>query len=40
MRVAELDMTNSSHQCPSGLMEHVHLLRQACTDIIAINIHL
>ena len=22
MRVAELDMTNSSHQCPSGLMEH------------------
>ena len=22
MRVAELDMTNDSHQCPSGLMEH------------------
>ena len=24
MRVAELDMTNSSHQCPSGLMEHIY----------------
>ena len=24
MRVAELDMTNSSHQCPSGLKLHVH----------------
>ena len=24
MRVAELDMTNSSHQCPSGLMERIY----------------
>ena len=30
MRVAELDMTNSSHQCPSGLMEHIYSGKCTC----------
>ena len=30
MRVAELDMTNSSHQCPSGLMERIFSGKRTC----------
>ena len=30
MRVAELDMTNSSHQCPSGLMERTDPGKRTC----------
>ena len=32
MRVAELDMTNSSHQCPSGLMEHSFSTTRTCIN--------
>ena len=30
MRVAELDMTNSSHQCPSGLVERTDSGKRTC----------
>ncbi len=30
MRVAELDMTNNSHQCPSGLIEYNHTNTRTC----------
>ena len=30
MRVAELDMTNSSHQCPSGLRQHTDSNIRTC----------
>jgi hypothetical protein len=30
MRVAELDMTNSSHQCPSGFRQHTNSNRHTC----------
>ena len=30
MRVAGLDMTNSSHQCPSGLIERIYSGKRAC----------
>ena len=30
MRVAGLDMTNSNHQCPSGLMEHIYSGKRTC----------
>ena len=33
MRVAELDMTNSSHQCPSGLMERIYSGKRTCVRI-------
>ncbi len=33
MRVAELDMTNSSHQCPSGLMELTNPRRTCVSSI-------
>ena len=33
MRVAELDMTNSSHQCPSGLMERIYSDKRTCVRI-------
>ena len=33
MRVAELDMTNSSHQCPSGLMERTDSGKRTCVRI-------
>ena len=33
MRVAELDMTNSSHQCPSGLMQRIYSGKCTCVRI-------
>ena len=33
MGVAELDMTNSSHQCPSGLMERIFSGKRTCVRI-------
>ena len=33
MRVAGLDMTNSSHECPSGLMEHIFSGKRTCVRI-------
>ena len=33
MRVAELDMTNSSHQCPSNLMEKIYSGKRTCVRI-------
>ena len=33
MGVAGLDMTNSSHQCPSGLMEHIYSGKRTCVRI-------
>ena len=33
MRVAELDMTNSNHQCPSGLMERNDSGKRTCVRI-------
>ena len=33
MRVTELDMKNSSHQCPSGLMERIYIGKRACVRI-------
>ncbi len=33
MRVAELDMTNSSHQCPSGLMERTDPRRTCVSSV-------
>ena len=30
MRVAELDMTNSSHQCPSGLRQRTDSNKRTC----------
>ena len=32
MRVAGLDMTNSSHQCPSGLIEHNYSGKCTCVS--------
>jgi hypothetical protein len=32
MRVAELDMTNSSHQCPSGFRQRTDSNRSTCTS--------
>ena len=32
MRVAELDMTNSNHQCPSGLIEHIYSGKRTCVS--------
>ena len=41
MRVADLDMTNSSHHCPSGLMErtdsNIHTCVQTNTECFSIN---
>ena len=33
MRVAGLDMTNSSHRCPSGLMERIYSGKRTCVRI-------
>ena len=35
MRVAELDMTNDSHQCPSGLVERNDLSKRTCVPVSA-----
>ena len=35
MRVAELDMTDSSHQCPSGLRQHIDSDKRTCVKIEA-----
>ena len=39
MRVAELDMRNNSHRCPSGLMERVHSDKRLCSKNIDDDIH-